>query len=108
MRDILNQSKSQEGENHINMPRQPALNPEILQAAIEGLELQRTRLDELIAQVRARLGKRGPGRPPKAAKKASTKPTKKKRTISAAGRKRIAAAAKKRWAEWKKQQAAEG
>ena len=88
------------------MPRQPALNPEILQAAIEGLELQRIRLDELIAQVRARLGKRGPGRPPKAAKKASTKPAKKKRTISAAGRKRIAAAQRERWAKLKKKQKA--
>ena len=92
------------------MPRKPAISPEILQAALEGLELQRGRVEEQIAQLRARLGKRGPGRPPKAAKKAAkkpTKPAKKKRTISAAARKKMAAAAKKRWADYKKK-AAEG
>ena len=94
------------------MPRQPALSPEILQAALEGLEAQRSRIDEQVAQVRARLGKRGPGRPRKVAKKAARKPrtpAKKKHTISAAGRKRIAAAQRERWAKLKKKQkAAEG
>ena len=90
------------------MPRQPALSPEILQAALEGLELRRSRVDEQIAQLRARLGKRGPGRPPKAEQavaKQPRKPAKKKRTISAAARKKMAAAAKKRWADHKKKAA---
>lgn len=90
------------------MPRQPAISHEILQAALEGLELRRSRVDEQIAQLRARLGKRGPGRPPKAEKmvaKAPKKPDKKKRTISAAARKKMAAAAKKRWADQKKRAA---
>ena len=90
------------------MPRQPAISPDILQAALEGLELRRSRVDEQIAQLRARLGKRGPGRPPKAEKKVATapeKPAKKKRTISAAARRKMAAAAKKRWADYKKKTA---
>ena len=88
------------------MPRQPALSPEILQAALEGLELQRGRVDEQIAQVRARLGKRGPGRFRKAVKKASKapEPAKKKRTISAVSRKKMAAAQRRRWAKARKQQ----
>ena len=86
------------------MPRQPSLSPIVLQAALEGLEAQRGRIDEQIAQVRRQLGQRGRGRPPKAARKA-TEPAKKKRTLSAAARRRISAAQKKRWAELKKKSA---
>ncbi len=71
----------------------------LLVAALEGLELQKQRIDEQIKEVRSLLGKRavrhghalasgnskrGPGR------------------LSAAARKRIAAAQKRRWAEYRK------
>jgi len=83
------------------MPRQPTLSPEVLQAALEGLELQRSHLDEQIAWLRARLGAKRRGRPPKAAREAA-KAARKKRTLSAAARKKISAAQKKRWAEFRK------
>jgi hypothetical protein len=86
------------------------LDRELLQAALEGLTLQRERLDEQIAQVRSRLGGasgRGPGRPPAAAKNAGSAQEgggqRRRRNLSAAARKRIAAAQKKRWAEFRKQ-----
>jgi len=84
------------------MPRQTLLTESaLLQAALEGLEAQRLLIDDQIAEIRNRLGKRGPGRPKKVAETPSPK---KKRTLSAAGRKRIAAAQRKRWAEAKKTQ----
>ena len=74
--------------------------PALLEAALEGLELQKQRIQDQIEQVRAVLG-RGPvrkGRPPvKKEEKLSTK-----RVLSPAARKRIAAAQKKRWAEFRK------
>lgn len=95
------------------MPRTSTATPskELLEAAVQGLELQRQRLDEQIEQVRNLLGKRPAGRP---AKNASAKQTAsaadsngrgtKKRTLSAEARKRIAAAQKKRWANFRKSQ----
>ncbi len=83
------------------MPRTGQLNdPMILEAALEGLKLQRQRIDEHIAEVQALLGKGRPGRPTEAA--AAAKPTKKKRTFSAAARKRMSLAQKKRRAKNKK------
>jgi hypothetical protein len=72
---------------------------EILEAALHGLEAQKQKLDNQIAQVRSMLGKRV-GRPPKTAKASvvTAAPVRKKRVLSAAARKRIAAAQKKRWA----------
>ena len=81
------------------MPRHTVIaNPSILLAALEGLKLQRDRIDEQIAIVQAQLGKRGPGRP----RKTATPTPRKKRTMSAAGRKRISEAQKKRWAKVRK------
>ncbi len=80
---------------------------DILEAALQGLEAQRNRLDEQIGQVRGMLGGRG-GRPAKThsaktiASPAST--ARKKRTLSPEARKRIAAAQKKRWAAFRKSQ----
>jgi len=79
---------------------------EILEAALHGLEAQRQRLDEQIAQVRAMMGRRV-GRPPKggAAESGATAGSpspRKKRTLSPEARKRIAAAQKKRWANFRK------
>ncbi|MGC2661732.1 MAG: hypothetical protein WA324_27560 [Bryobacteraceae bacterium] len=81
---------------------------EILEAALHGLEAQRQKLDEQIAQVRSLLGRRV-GRPPKsngdsgATSSGSAAPTK-RRGLSAEARKRIAAAQKKRWAAFRKNQ----
>jgi len=97
------------------MPRTATAAPskEILEAALQGLELQRQRLDEQIEQVRGLLGKRSAGRPPKNASGPATQGQSpqqssgragRKRTLSAEARKRIAAAQKKRWANFRKQQ----
>ncbi len=69
----------------------------VLTAALEGLALQRQKLDEQIRAVRAGLDKLGGRRSVKRAAK-----PKKKRVLSAAARKRIAQAQKKRWAEYRK------
>jgi hypothetical protein len=87
------------------------MDPIVLEAALQGLELQQRKLGEQINYVRALLGKRGPGRPKADAPKpietvaADPKPsrqTKKKRVLSAAARKSIAMAQKRRWAEYHK------
>jgi len=81
-----------------------------LEAALEGLQLQKQRIEEQIAQVRGMLG-HGKGSSPKAAAKAATTTTaapvaKERRKLSAAARKRIAIAQKKRWAAYRKEVAA--
>lgn len=80
------------------MPEQH-LNPEILAAALHGLEAQRARLDTPIAEVRRLLGARlqQPSAPSEAPRP--------KRKMSAAGRKRMAQAAKRRWAGFHRQKA---
>jgi len=75
-----------------HMPAQK-LSPEIVQAAIEGFEAQKSRIDAQIAQLRQMLD----GDRPEAAAP-SPAPQKRKRRLSAAGRKAIAEAARKRWA----------
>jgi hypothetical protein len=76
----------------------PSLDKELLAAALSGLETQRDRLTEQIAEVRRILGTR------------KSTPTKtfgaprKKRTLSAEARKSIAAAQKKRWANFRRSQ----
>ena len=74
-----------------------------LAAALEGLDLQRKRIEEQIAQVRAMLGGRAAA---SAGRAASAKPAR-KRVLSPEARKRIAAAQKKRWAEYRRKQAAQ-
>jgi len=71
----------------------------LLTAALEGLQLQRQRIEEQIRQVRALLGVRR-GRPPLA--KAAAGPVVKRRTLSAEARRRISLAQKRRWAEYRK------
>jgi hypothetical protein len=70
----------------------------LLAAALEGLELQKRRLDDQIAEVRSLLGKGTGrrGRPPGSGVKPGTG------RMSVAARKRIAAAQKRRWAEYRK------
>lgn len=73
------------------------LTPEIISAAIDGYEVQKSRIDGKIAELRSMLSGRS-------TKTASTSETlkRKRRKMSAAGRARIAEAQRKRWAEFKK------
>jgi hypothetical protein len=84
---------------------------ELLNAALQGLEAQRGRIDDQIREVRAMLGQRR-GRPP-LSDSASTSAdaqvkTTSKRQLSPAARRRIAAAQKRRWAEYRKQEGKKG
>jgi hypothetical protein len=76
---------------------------EILEAALQGLEAQRHKLEEQIAHVRSLLGGRA-GKPAKAPVWAAgaSAGTAKKRILSPEARQRIAAAQKKRWAAYRK------
>lgn len=76
-------------------------NTPLLEAALEGLELQKARIDAQLQEVRRMLGKRGP-RTARAEAPAAPATAPKKRALSAAARKRIAAAQKRRWAEYRK------
>jgi len=75
----------------------------LLVAALEGLELQRRKIEDQIAQVRAALGGR---RLRLASGAAGVRPVR-RRELSPEARKRIAMAQKKRWAEYRKKQAAQ-
>jgi hypothetical protein len=83
-------------------------NHSLLTAALEGLELQKQRIDEQIREVRALLGKSPArrGRPPGSAGpggSAARSGAKRARgRLSSAARKKIAAAQKRRWAEYRK------
>ena len=87
---------------------------EILEAALQGLESQREKLDEQIAEVRKLLSGSG-GRAatkshraaaaPQSAPASSGRSARKKRALSQEARARIAAAQKKRWAAFRKSQA---
>jgi hypothetical protein len=92
------------------MPRSGSTlrNQSLLTAALEGLELQKQRIEEQIREVRGLLGKSPArrGRPP-----GSTRPSgsagnsgakRARGRLSSAARKRIAAAQKRRWAEYRK------
>jgi len=83
----------------------PQLTQSILTAALDGLELQKSRIEDQIAQVRSLLG--GAPRKPVASAEASGEVAP-KRTLSAAARRSIATAQKKRWALIRKQKAAGG
>ena len=79
------------------MPRTNLIrNQALLSAALEGLELQKKRIDEQIQEVRSLLGKGRRGRPPGSNHKESAG------RLSTAARRRIAAAQKRRWAEYRK------
>jgi len=82
-------------------------NYSLLTAALEGLELQKQRIDEQIREVRTLLGKNPGrrGRPPGSKNGGATTRTAgatKRARLSPAARKRIAAAQKRRWAEYRK------
>ena len=73
------------------------LTPEIINAAVEGFEQQKLRIDAQIAELRQMLT----GTPTATA--AAPEVPKGKRRMSAAARKRIGDAQRKRWAESKKE-----
>jgi|SRR6266481_3896784 len=73
------------------------LNAEILNAAIQGFEVQKGRIDAQIAEIRQMLAV---GRTERGI---AAEPQRRKRKMSAAARKRIGDAQRKRWAESKKQ-----
>jgi hypothetical protein len=73
----------------------PKLTPEIITAAIDGFEAQKTHIDAKIAELRAML----PGGSTETV--APLEATPKKRKISAAARRRMAAGQKARWAKIK-------
>jgi len=81
-------------------PTSTLQDPALLAAALEGLELQRKRIDDQIATVRAMLGgkKAAASAPPAAA----VAPIRRKRVLSEEARQYIAAAQKKRWASFRK------
>ncbi len=86
------------------MPRTNSIrNHALLTAALEGLELQRRRIDEQIQEVRALLGKGKLGRPANSANSANSSQNQRGAgRLSPAARRRIAAAQKRRWAEYRK------
>ena len=89
------------------MPRQaqPRVDDSILEMAIVGYRNQLERISAKIADIKAQLGQRGPGRPKTTATGTDHAGPQKRRTISKAGRARIAAAQRARWAAQKQQQA---
>ena len=89
------------------MPRQaqPKVDSTMLEMAIVGYENQLSQISAKIADIKAQLGQRAPGRPKATAAGTGPAGPQKRRTISAAGRARIAAAQRARWAAQKRQQA---
>jgi hypothetical protein len=77
-------------------PPKQRLTPEIAAAAIDGYELQKTRIDAKIAELRAML-------PAGSTQTAATPeaPTRKRKKFSAASRRKMALAQKARWARIK-------
>ena len=92
------------------MARKPSVDKSLLEAALEGLELQKARIEDQIRNVRRMLGGK-PGSAPAAiapvatAAPASTSAAPRRRELSAAARERIAAAQKRRWAAFRKKSA---
>jgi hypothetical protein len=89
------------------MPRQAQSKTDssILEMALIGYQSQLEKISATIADIKAQLGHRGPGRPKGAATAKDAAAPQKRRTISKAGRARIAAAQRARWAAQKQQHA---
>src|SRR6266542_5488263 len=85
------------------MARHSAVDNSILEAALIGLEQQRSQIDAKMAEIRRRL-RTGGG----AATSAAAPGRRAKRVLSPAARKRIADATRKRWAAYRAQKAAQG
>jgi hypothetical protein len=81
------------------MPRSQRHDPEILRAALVGLQHTIAKMDEKIVALRTRLGGTVSGAASSIATGKAARPT--RRVLSVAARKRIALAQKKRWAALK-------
>src|SRR6266851_4885446 len=81
------------------MPRYAGTNRDLLAMALVGYEAAKAKISATIAEIQAKLGHQGRGRPGVATDGASPA----KRVMSAAARKRIATAQRKRWAAVRKQ-----
>ena len=77
----------------------PQLSTQIIEAAIDGFQAQKQRIDDQIAELRAMLS-------PNDSAPATKPAVRRKRGMSAAGRKAIAEAQRKRWAASKGESAA--
>ena len=78
----------------------PQIDKSILEAALAGLEAQKQKIDDQIAEVRRFIG----GGIKRVAGPVAPVTGRKMRTMSAAAREAIATAQKKRWANFRKQQ----
>ena len=76
--------------------------PSLLAAALEGLELQRRRIDDQISMVRGLLSGRKSVAVAASTPTSAAPTTRRKRVLSEEARLRIAAAQKKRWAAFRK------
>lgn len=87
-------------------PTSQLQDPTLLAAALEGLELQKRRIEEQISMVRSMLsGKKtyAPAAPAAPAESSSSSSSSRsKRILSPEARQRIAAAQKRRWAAFRK------
>jgi hypothetical protein len=68
-----------------------------LRAALIGYESEKAKIEATIAQIRAQLGQRGPGRP-RAVPDGTEQSAPIRRSMGVSARRKIAAAQKKRWA----------
>ena len=93
-------------QGKVYMPKTTTIDhTSVLQAALVGYEMQRSRIEAAIAEIQAELGQGG-ARPSTATATASAEPkTPRKKRFSRAARKRMALAQKKRWAELKAKKA---
>lgn len=78
----------------------------MLTMALVGYEIEKSRIEERIREIRAKIGGKGTGKTPSVVAPTDDGAPLKRRKFSAAARKRMAAAQKKRWAEARKRQAA--
>jgi hypothetical protein len=88
-------------------PSSSLQDPSLLAATLEGLELQRRRIEDQIAMVRGLLSGRKVSSASAAGDSGEGAPVRRKRVLSEEARLRIAAAQKKRWAQFRKGKKAE-
>lgn len=70
----------------------------LLELALDGLRVQREKIDREIDEVKSRLSDRDMAG-------TQTQPPKKQRTISEEQKRKMAAGTRRRWAKWRKEQA---
>src|SRR5437870_1886262 len=91
----------------LEMPKHSTKDLNILEMALIGYQAEKGKINAAIAEIRTRLGHRGPGRPRVVPDGTAEQAAPGKRTVSAAARKRMAIGQRRRWAGVRKSQAAE-